>query len=74
MKMKCDLLSCHKSQKEWLDVSQGMDAYQKTMQEFMRELGERSGKFDYAEGFTRRSFLGYSAEDIDPLTGGLPLY
>ena len=71
MRKKWELLSCHKSQKEWLDVSQGMDAYQKTMEEFMHELGERSGKFEYAEGFTRRSYLGYSATDIDPLREAL---
>ena len=66
--MKWDMLTCHKSQKEWLDVSQGMDAYQKTMQEFMAELGSRSGKFKYAEGFRRRNWLGLSSKEWDPLT------
>ena len=37
----------------------------------MRELGQRSGKFEFAEGFTRRSYLGYSATDIDPLREAL---
>lgn len=71
MQMKWDMLSCHKSQKEWLDVSQGMNAYQKVMEGFMVQLGERSGRFKYAEGFTRRSWLGFSAEDIDPLRDAL---
>lgn len=67
MQKKWDMLACHKSQKEWLDVSQGMDAYQLTMREFMGNLGKRSGKFKYAEGFRRRSWLGYSAREIDPI-------
>ena len=67
MQKKWDMLACHKSQKEWLDVSQGMDAYQKVMQDFMGQLGLRSGKFQFAEGFRRRSWLGFSATEIDPI-------
>ncbi len=67
MDLKWKLLECHKSQKEWLDVSQGMDAYQSTMVEFMENLGKRSGKFKYAEGFRRRSWLGFSANEWDPI-------
>lgn len=67
MDMKWKLLECHKSQKEWLDVSQGMDSYQQTMKDFMAELGARSGKFEFAEGFRRRSWLGFSANEWDPL-------
>jgi len=67
MQQKWDCLACHKSQKEWLDVSQGMDAYQITMKGFMANLGERSGKFAYAEGFRRRSWLGFSANEWDPI-------
>lgn len=67
MQQKWDMLACHKSQKEWLDVSQGMDAYQITMKGFMAELGQRSGKFAYAEGFRRRSWLGFSANEWDPI-------
>ncbi len=72
MQMKWDALACHKSQKEWLDVSQGMDAYQKTMQDFMAQLGARSGKFPFAEGFRRRSWLGFSAQEWDPIREVLP--
>jgi len=67
MQMKWDMLSCHSSQKEWLDVSQGMDAYQKVMVSFAEELGRRSGRFTHAEGWRRRSWLGFSAEEKDPL-------
>ena len=71
MDMKWKMLECHVSQKEWLDVSQGMDAYQLTMKEFMANLGKRSGKFAYAEGFRRRSWLGFSANEWDPLKEAL---
>ena len=71
MQQKWDMLACHKSQKEWLDVSQGMNAYQKVMQDFMEQLGQRSGKFKYAEGFRRRSWLGFSSVEIDPLEKAL---
>ena len=68
---KWNMLACHKSQKEWLDISQGMDAYQITMKGFMENLGARSGKFKYAEGFKRRSWLGYSAREWDPIKEAL---
>ncbi len=67
IEQKWDMLACHKSQKEWLDVSQGMDAYLKVMKDFAAELGERSGKFEFAEGFRRHSWLGFSSKEIDPL-------
>lgn len=69
--VKWDMLACHTSQKEWLDVSQGMDAYLITMKDFGAEMGERSGKFKYAEGFRRHSWLGFSATEIDPLRDAL---
>ena len=31
------------------------------------QLGARSGKFKYAEGFRRRSWLGFSANEWDPI-------
>lgn len=65
--MKWDMLACHKSQKEWLDASQGMDAYLNVMKDFAAEMGQRSGKFKFAEGFRRRSWVGFSAKEIDPL-------
>ena len=65
------MLACHCSQKEWLDVSQGMDAYLETMAQFGREVGAMSGAFELAEGWRRRSHLGYSAADCDPLSEAL---
>jgi N-acetylglucosamine malate deacetylase 1 len=66
------MLACHASQKEWLDVSQGMDAYLIEMEAMAREVGRRSGRFESAEGWRRHSHLGFAAEDFDPLNAVLP--
>jgi LmbE family N-acetylglucosaminyl deacetylase len=64
-------LACHASQKEWLDVSQGMDSYLLSMEEECRELGRRSGKRGLAEGWSRHLHLGFGSESDDPLRGAL---
>lgn len=61
------MLACHASQKEWLDVSQGMDAYLNEMEGMGREVGRMSGQYEYAEGWRRHSHLGFAAEDFDPM-------
>ncbi len=43
--VKRKMLAQHRSQKEWLDVSQGMDAYLTTMEEMSREAGTLSVAF-----------------------------
>jgi LmbE family N-acetylglucosaminyl deacetylase len=68
---KREALACHTSQKEWLDVSQGMDSYLITMEEMSREVGKMSGKFEYAEGWRRHLHLGFCGPDDDPLTEAL---
>jgi LmbE family N-acetylglucosaminyl deacetylase len=68
---KREALACHTSQKEWLDVSQGMDSYLITMEEMSREVGSMSGIFDYAEGWRRHLHLGYCAPEDDPLQEAL---
>ncbi len=68
---KRGMLACHRSQKEWLDVSQGMDAYLETMVAFSREVGALSGRFIHAEGWRRHNHLGYSTKEIDPLSEAL---
>ncbi|MEM7383740.1 MAG: PIG-L family deacetylase [Verrucomicrobiota bacterium] len=60
-------LARHRSQKEWLDVSQGMDSYLQAMDDMSEEVGRLSKRFDYAEGWTRHFHLGFSAEARDPL-------
>ena len=67
MDKKVQMLSCHKSQKEWLDISQGMDSYLTTMHEQCRAVGEMSGEFKCAEGWRRHLHLGLCDADIDPL-------
>lgn len=65
------LLACHRSQKEWLDKSQGMDAYLDTMVDFAKDVGRQSKRFAYAEGWRRRLHLGFSVTDSDPLSEAL---
>jgi LmbE family N-acetylglucosaminyl deacetylase len=72
MARKTDMLACHKSQKEWLDASQGMDSYLQTMQQFSAETGRISGAFALAEGWRRRSPIGFCQADADPLRDALP--
>jgi LmbE family N-acetylglucosaminyl deacetylase len=64
-------LACHKSQKEWLDTSQGLDSYLTTMEDMSREVGRLSGRFTYAEGWRRHLHLGFCAESADPLASAL---
>jgi LmbE family N-acetylglucosaminyl deacetylase len=61
------MLACHQSQRQWLDSSQGLDSYLATMREMSAEVGRRSGRFAFAEGWRRHSHLGFSARERDPL-------
>jgi LmbE family N-acetylglucosaminyl deacetylase len=69
--LKREMLSQHRSQKEWLDVSQGFDSYLKTMEEMAAEVGRMSGRFEYAEGWRRHSHIGFSDQEQDPLVEAL---
>jgi len=71
MEKKREMLSKHRSQKEWLDKSQGLNAYVETLDEMCAEVGRMSGAFEFAEGWRRHSHLGFSAEDRDPLREAL---
>ena len=64
-------LACHASQQQWLDATQGMESYLRTMDEFSRTLGRLSGKFHHAEGWRRHSHLGFCDERADPLRAAL---
>jgi len=64
---KANMLAEHKSQKEWLDHSQGMDAYLNTMRGFASEMGSLSTRCEFAEGWRRHNPLGLCAADADPL-------
>lgn len=61
-------LACHRSQKEWLDISQGLDSYLDSMESFAKSIGAHSGRFFAAEGWRRRNHLGFSSEETDPLS------
>jgi len=65
---KVQMLAHHKSQKEWLDRSQGMDSYLHTLRELDREVGSMSGVFQFAEGWRRHLHLGFCDENDDPLS------
>jgi len=71
LEQKRKVLSQHRSQKEWLDVSQGMDAYLITMAAQAAEVGAMSGRFEDAEGWHRHSHLGFCDEEADPLLEAL---
>jgi LmbE family N-acetylglucosaminyl deacetylase len=64
-------LACHASQRQWLDVSQGMDSYLRTMDEFSRAVGRLSRRFRHAEGWRRHSHWGFCEETADPLREAL---
>jgi LmbE family N-acetylglucosaminyl deacetylase len=71
MAEKTAMLACHKSQKQWLDASQGLDSYLETMRDLMREVGRMSGAFEYAEGWRRHLHLGFCEQGADPLADAL---
>ncbi len=67
IEQKAAMLALHRSQKAWLDRTQGMDSYLTTMREMSAEVGRMSGLFTYAEGWRRHNHLGLSARETDPL-------
>jgi N-acetylglucosamine malate deacetylase 1 len=71
MDAKRAMLAHHESQKLWLDATQGMDSYLDAMADLCQEVGTMSGRFSYAEGWRRRSHLGFCAVNDDPLTAML---
>ena len=64
---KRECLNCHRSQKEWLDASQGLDAYLDDMQQRCEAMGRLSGFCRFAEGWIRHNPIGFCPEDFDPL-------
>jgi N-acetylglucosamine malate deacetylase 1 len=64
---KKKMLGEHHSQQPWLDASQGLNSYLSTMLSMCAEVGSRTGRFAFAEGFRHHSHLGFSAERMDPL-------
>jgi LmbE family N-acetylglucosaminyl deacetylase len=67
LETKREMLAQHRTQKRWLDESQGLNAYLNNMVEMCREVGKMTGRFEHAEGWRRHSHLGFAPEDHDPL-------
>ena len=68
---KLAALACHESQHAWLQASQGMNSYLRDLERMGREIGRRSRRFRFAEGWRRHSHMGYCARDADPLRDAL---
>lgn len=68
---KLKALAAHHSQQAWLDVSQGMNSYLRSMEDMSRQVGKLSKKFKFAEGWRRHLHLGFAANDVDPLGSAL---
>jgi LmbE family N-acetylglucosaminyl deacetylase len=64
-------LACHESQQRFLDATQGMGSFVRTMDEFSRTIGRLSRRFHYAEGWRRHAHLGFCDESTDPLSTAL---
>lgn len=64
---KKEMLCCHRSQKEWLDVSQGMNAYLDDMVSKAEYAAHFCSEFNYAEGLIRHNPLGFCAADFNPI-------
>lgn len=68
MKNKEQMLVMHKSQKEWLDKSQGINSYILAMTGLAKQAGKLSGRYEYAEGWQRHFHPGLCSENADPLS------
>ena len=64
---KREALAAHKSQKAWLDATQGMNSYLAEMDAMSRAVGKMSRAFGHAEAWRRHLHLGLSTSDTDPL-------
>ena len=65
------MLATHKSQKEWLDVSQGLDAYINVWWRCAPRSGRCRGGSRTRRGGGGISHLGFARRTSDPLTEAL---
>ena len=68
---KRQALACHRSQKDWLDHSQGLDSYLQAMDDASAAVGRMSGRFARAEGWHRHAHMGFGPENFRPLHDAL---
>jgi LmbE family N-acetylglucosaminyl deacetylase len=64
-------LAAHKSQQNWLDVSQGMNSFLLAVEDMLLAVGRMSKKFKYAEGWRRHLHFGFCGPEADPLATAL---
>ncbi len=64
-------LAEHKSQENWLVVSQGTSSLAAKVDEMARAAGKLSKKFKFAECWRRHLHYGFSATEVDPLRDAL---
>lgn len=65
------MLACHRSQKDWLDSSQGSNAYINDMVGISRHFGKLSKRYEFAEGWVRHNHVGFCGSQDDPLRNAL---
>ena len=70
MTTKERMLLCFESQKEWLSETQGLNDIVATMQNACAEVAKMSGlrEVKYVEGWRQHNHVGYSRQDLDPLS------
>ena len=66
-----ELLELHKSQKDWLDTSQGVGLYVDAMYSMSIDLAKRYDRAGHVEGWRRRLHLGYCDSEFSPLEAAL---
>jgi len=71
IEQKKAMLSCHKSQQSWLDVSQGNNSYTQDLVDRGEYFGKMSKRYQYAEGWIRHNPLGFCDPDDNPLMDAL---
>jgi N-acetylglucosamine malate deacetylase 1 len=69
--LKRAALATHRSQQHWLEASQKMNDYLRTLETFSREVGRMSRRFRHAEGWRRRLHYGFCSAQADPLREAL---
>lgn len=69
--LKRAALAAHRSQHEFLALTQGMNSYLQTMEDMSLEVGRMSGRFEHAEGWRRHSPFGFCDPQDDSLKDAL---
>lgn len=69
--VKQQALAAHRSQQNWLRLSQKLNFYLQTMEEMSLEVGRMSKRFQHAEGWRRHLHLGFCQAQANPLRDAL---